>query len=90
MVWAQVLTLALGIAVAVNLGRWANRRGGHIDVSVEGLSSLSRTSLDLLGGIDQPVTITAFITKDLPARYKVIIEDYFKALSSAGATGKQP
>ena len=28
------------------------------------------------------------ITKDLPARYRVIIEDYFKALS--GATGKQP
>ena len=30
------------------------------------------------------------ITKDLPARYRVVIEDYFKALSSAGATGKQP
>ena len=28
------------------------------------------------------------ITKDLPARYRVIIEDYFKALSSANA--KQP
>jgi hypothetical protein len=28
------------------------------------------------------------ITKDLPARYRVIIEDYFKALSSASS--KQP
>jgi hypothetical protein len=28
------------------------------------------------------------ITKDLPARYKVIIEDYFKALSNASS--KQP
>ena len=28
------------------------------------------------------------ITKDLPARYRVIIEDYFKALS--GANAKQP
>jgi hypothetical protein len=24
------------------------------------------------------------ITKDLPARYRVVIEDYFKALSNAG------
>ncbi len=24
------------------------------------------------------------ITKDLPARYRVVIEDYFKALSSTG------
>jgi hypothetical protein len=29
------------------------------------------------------------ITKDLPARYRVVIEDYFKALSGA-PTGKQP
>jgi hypothetical protein len=28
------------------------------------------------------------ITKDLPARYRVVIEDYFKALSSAPATAK--
>ena len=28
------------------------------------------------------------ITKDLPARYRVVIEDYFKALSNA--PGKQP
>jgi hypothetical protein len=28
------------------------------------------------------------ITKDLPARYRVVIEDYFKALSSANS--KQP
>jgi len=26
------------------------------------------------------------ITKDLPARYRVIIEDYFKALSSTGGS----
>ena len=25
------------------------------------------------------------ITKDLPARYRVVIEDYFKALSSSGS-----
>ena len=30
----------------------------------------------------------AEITKDLPARYRVIIEDYFKALSNS--TAKQP
>jgi hypothetical protein len=30
------------------------------------------------------------ITKDLPARYRVVIEDYFKALSNTGSSGKQP
>ena len=30
------------------------------------------------------------ITKDLPARYRVVIEDYFKALSNATPAKTQP
>ena len=30
------------------------------------------------------------ITKDLPARYRVVIEDYFKALSNATSAKSQP
>ncbi len=30
------------------------------------------------------------ITKDLPARYRVVIEDYFKALSNASSPKGQP
>jgi hypothetical protein len=28
------------------------------------------------------------ITKDLPARYRVVIEDYFKSLSNSSTTAK--
>jgi hypothetical protein len=30
------------------------------------------------------------ITKDLPARYRVVIEDYFKALSNSTSAKSQP
>jgi hypothetical protein len=30
------------------------------------------------------------LTKDLPARYRVVIEDYFKALSNATPAKSQP
>jgi ABC-2 type transport system permease protein len=91
MVWAQVLTLVFGIVLAVNVGRAAGRWGAYRDVSVEGLSSLSGTSLDLLKAIDQPVTITAFISKDLPAEMQLKgkeVEDKLKAVGRASGLVK--
>jgi ABC-2 type transport system permease protein len=85
-VWAQVLTLLFGVAVAVNVSRIVGRFGGaYADVSVEGLSSLSPASIALIKSIDQPVTIDAFISsRDLPSDMQLKrkeVEDKLKAVA---------
>ncbi len=39
------------------------------DLTDDGVYSLSDASIDLVGGLDDPVTVTAFFTADLPAPY---------------------
>lgn len=66
MVAAQVFTLLFGVALAINLARWAERKGAYADVSVEGISSLAPASIALIKGIDRPVTITVFLSESVP------------------------
>ncbi|MBA3707908.1 MAG: Gldg family protein [Planctomycetes bacterium] len=86
MVWAQVLSLAFGLLLAVNISRLTALYGIDKDLSVEGLSSLSPASREMLKSIAEPVTITAFISKELPAEMqlkKKEVEDKLKAVQRA-------
>jgi len=83
-IWAQILTLVFALALAVNLARWAERNGAYKDVSVEGLSSLSPSSVKLLKALDEPVTITAFISENIPPEMQLKareIEDMLNAVA---------
>ncbi len=85
-VWAQVLSLAFGLILAVNVALIVGKFGAYADVSVEGQSSLSKTSLVLLKSIDEPVTITAYISKELPADMQLKakeVEDKLSAVERA-------
>jgi ABC-2 type transport system permease protein len=82
-VWAQVLSLVFGLALAANVSRLAALHGVDADVSVEGLSSLSAVSRQMLAQVEEPVTITAFISQDLPPDMqlkKKEVEDKLKAI----------
>jgi ABC-2 type transport system permease protein len=85
-VWAQVLTLTFAIILAVNLAHWANRKGAFKDVSVEGLSSLSPDSDKLLQSLEQPVTITAFISENLPPQIQLKAEEVEYKLKAVART----
>ncbi|MBA2482081.1 MAG: Gldg family protein [Planctomycetes bacterium] len=86
LVWAQLLSLVFGLVLAANVSRLAALHGVDADVSVEGLSSLSPVSRQLLKDIEEPVTITAFISRELPADMqlkKKEVEDKLKAVERA-------
>lgn len=67
--WTTRVTLLLtaGILVVVNLisVNWFERA----DLTDDNVYSLSDASIDLVRSLDDPVTIKAFFTKDLPAPY---------------------
>lgn len=60
------IALAAAAVTLFNLSVQFNRFGLEIDVTEERLSSLSPASVSILNGIKQPVTIAAFISKQLP------------------------
>ena len=85
-VWAQALSLVFGLLLLVNLARVANRTGIDADVTSEGLASISRTGADVLKDITEPVTVTAFISAELPPELAVKgkeVLDKLKALERA-------
>lgn len=63
---AQVVSVAFGLILAVNVGRIAYLKNVDADVSSEGLSSISATSSQIIKKIENPVTIAAFISTNLP------------------------
>ncbi len=65
-----ITALALGVSV-VNVAVLVDRAAVDVDTTTEGLSSLSGTSLDVLGQIERPVTINAFLSRSLPPELAV-------------------
>ena len=65
-VWNQVLSLAFGLLLLANLARLAGRFGVDADVTNEGLASISATGANVLKDVNAPVTVTAFISQELP------------------------
>lgn len=63
---AQVASLLFALVLVANLARLGGRAGLDVDTTVEGLSSLSPASVQALRALAAPVTITAFISRDLP------------------------
>ncbi len=83
LVWVQILTLVFSLGLAANVAEWAQRHGAYQDLSAEQLSSLSGASKDLLEKVDRPVTITAFLSTNLPPELMVKakeIEDTLAAI----------
>jgi ABC-2 type transport system permease protein len=63
---SQVVAVAFGLLLAVNVGRLAYLKNVDADVSSEGLSSISATSAQIIAKVEYPVTINAFISTNLP------------------------
>ena len=85
-VWAQALSLVFGLLLMVNLARVASRTGIDADVTSEGLASISATGADVLKDLNEPVTVTAFISAELPPELAVKgkeVLDKLKALERA-------
>ena len=62
----QVASLCFAIILVANLSRLGGRAGVDADTTAEGLSSVSQASINALKELKAPVTVTAFISKDLP------------------------
>ncbi len=68
---AHVVSVAFGLLLAVNLGRLSYVQNVDADVSSEGLASISATSAQIIQKIENPVTIIAFISDNLPDELKL-------------------
>ncbi len=85
-VWAQVLALLFGLGLLANLARGSVKFGVDADVTSEGLASISQTGADILGKVEEPVVITAFISAELPNEVALKgkeVMDKLKALERA-------
>lgn len=88
-VWSQVLTLIFALILGINVAHVAQRNGAYADMSVEHLSSLSPASLQLLSQVNRPVTITAFISQNLPPSLLLKAKEIEDKLSAVQrATGR--
>lgn len=67
----HVVSVAFGLLLAVNLGRLSYVQNVDADVSSEGLASISATSAQIIQKIENPVTIIAFISDNLPDELKL-------------------
>ena len=61
-----ILSLVFGVILAFNVGGIADRYGSNIDISAEGLNSISDESISILADLDQPVTLSLFVSDELP------------------------
>lgn len=60
----QVITLILALGVAVNVGRLGQRSGVDMDVTADGLSSVSAEALTVLEPLQTPVELVVAVTAD--------------------------
>lgn len=65
-IFTQVAVFVFSAVTLVNLSVKADRNAVDWDASSERLSSLSLASIDVLKQVKEPVTVTAFISADLP------------------------
>jgi ABC-2 type transport system permease protein len=84
----QVVAVVFGLLLAVNIGRLAYLKNVDADVSSEGLSSISATSAQIIGKVEYPVTINAFISANLPEdlqlKAKEVTDKLFAVERSSG------
>ncbi|MEK7415364.1 MAG: Gldg family protein [Planctomycetota bacterium] len=82
----QVMSLLFAVVLVVNVARFVSLHGVSADTTAEGLSSISKTSQDTIAQLKNPVTITAFVSNDLPpevARKGKEVIDMLKAVQNA-------
>jgi ABC-2 type transport system permease protein len=63
---AHVVSVVFGLLLAINVGRIAYQQNVDADVSSEGLSSISGISAEVIRKVENPVTIVAVISANLP------------------------
>ncbi len=82
----QIASLFFAIVLIANLSRLTGRAGIDADTTAEGLSSVSAASVVALKELKAPVTITAFISRDLPPELALKgkeVTDKLKAMARA-------
>ncbi|MCH8275963.1 MAG: GldG family protein [Bacteroidetes bacterium] len=67
--WTSRSTILIFALILIVLNLIGLNLFGRIDLTDDGVYSLSDASRDLVGNLDDPVTVTAFFTSDLPAPY---------------------
>ena len=85
----QVVNMVLAVVLAINIGQWFSRSHLDVDISFDGISSISQTSKNILGELENPVRITAFLSDELPEQVSLKakeIVDTIAALERAGGT----
>ncbi len=60
----QLLAVVLGVVVCVQVGRIAYRWNADMDLSVDGIASISAASEEVVGKLEKPVRLTLVITAD--------------------------
>jgi ABC-2 type transport system permease protein len=83
---AQVASLFFAIILVANLSRVATLKGADLDATAEGLSSISPASKQSIAALKAPVTVEAFISRNLPPELATKgkeVEDKLKALERA-------
>lgn len=76
----SVLTLVLAIGIGILANMLAQRYKFRIDLTSDKRYTLDRTTLDLLQRLPETVTVTAYVTKDLPPEMAVVRQDFMDLL----------
>ncbi len=83
------IIIVLIIANLVLLNLWTSKVFGRIDLTENKAYTLSDVTKDVLRGLEEPLTIKAYFTKDLPAPYNNIsrfVEDQLAEMKAFGGT----
>lgn len=63
-----IISIALIIGIVVLLNTLASRHSARLDLTQDNRYTLSEATENILQGLDQPVTITAYLSGDMPPR----------------------
>lgn len=77
----RILRLLLYIAIFLALNLLASRSFFRLDFTADKRYTLSESTKDILESIDDPITVTAYFSDNLPAQLKVVEEDFKDLLS---------
>ncbi len=81
------LAVLLVIANLVLLNMWSSRLFGRLDLTDTKVYTLSDVTKDIIRELDEPLTIKAYFTKDLPAPYNNVarfVEDQLAEMKAFG------
>ena len=84
--YATIL-FALGIVVLVNI--IGNRFLLRLDFTADKAYSLSNATLNILDNLDQPVTVTAYFSEDLPPNVAKVRKDFKDMLKIGRASCRE-